>query len=134
MFIISSIFILILCFIINITQQQITVHVVPHTHDDAGWCNTFDQYYYGKNTTNCVKDILDNMILTLSDNENRTFIYVEMAFFIKWYKDQNEFIRMQAKQLVKENRLEFINGGYVMHDEADTYYQHIIDQMRLGLL
>ena len=29
--------------------------------------------------------------------------------------------------------MEFANGGWVMNDEADTIYQDIIDQMRLGL-
>lgn len=36
-------------------------------------------------------------------------------------------------QLVQEGRLEFINGGWCMNDEASTHYNDIIDQMTWGL-
>jgi hypothetical protein len=115
-------------------EDPITIHVVPHTHDDAGWLWTVDQYYEGTGgAPMSVKRILDNFVLSLNDRPDRTFIYVEMAFFTKWYKEQKEEVKLQVKKLLKEGRFEFINGGYVMHDEAASYYQHFIDQMRLGL-
>lgn len=115
-------------------DDPITIHVVPHTHDDAGWLWTVDEYYQGTGgAPMSVKRILDNFINSLNDRPDRTFIYVEMAFFTIWYKTQTEETKLQVKKLLKEGRFEFINGGYVMHDEGASYYQHIIDQMRLGL-
>jgi lysosomal alpha-mannosidase len=118
-------------------DNKIKVHVVPHTHDDAGWDATFDEYFYGVQLEGLnyrsVKQILENIVPNLNSNKQRTFIYVEMSFFRKWWVDQTTEVKTALKQLISEGRFEFINGGYVMHDEAASYYQHYIDQMRLGL-
>lgn len=119
----------------NYAKEPITVHIVPHTHDDAGWLNTFQEYFDGKGDLNIsVSNILDNMLYSLNEKLDRTFIYVEVAYFEKWYTNCTDDKKQQVKELIKEGRLEFINGGYVMHDEAASYFQHMIDQMRLGLL
>jgi len=129
---------ILIAFTINMKCQEnddITVHIIPHTHDDAGWLWTLEQYYLGTGGCNVsVKNILDHFVESLYHNPERTFIYVEIAFFTKWYKDQDELVKSKVKDLINQKRFEFINGGYVMHDEAASYYQHSIDQMRLGLL
>jgi lysosomal alpha-mannosidase len=117
-----------------IKAEIINVHIVPHTHDDAGWLYTMDEYYYGNNNMRkCVKCILDNMLISLAENDKRKFTYVEMSFFEKWFSSLEEIKKEEVRKLVKEKRLEFINGGWVMNDEAASNYQDIIDQMRLGL-
>jgi alpha-mannosidase len=126
-----------ICFVLLFlfTAAKINVHIVPHTHDDVGWLFTMDQYYYGQNNMNkCVKCILDSMIISLENNPERTYTYVEMAFFEKWYKnDLNESKRRKVRDFVTSGRLEFINAGWVMNDEATPYYQDLIDNMRMGL-
>jgi lysosomal alpha-mannosidase len=71
-------------------------------------------------------------VQALVDNPDRRFIYVEMAFFWRWWNQQSDGMRNTVKQLVNEGRLEFISGGWCMNDEATTHYNSIIDQHSLG--
>ena len=115
--------------------NHLNVHLVPHTHDDVGWLKTVDQYYYGSNkyvTTVGVQYILDSVIPELLMDPTKRFIYVEIAFFWRWWQEQNDRMRHIVKNLVQSGQLEFINGGWCMNDEAATHYNAIIDQMAWG--
>ncbi|KAM5239300.1 lysosomal alpha-mannosidase [Ctenodactylus gundi] len=115
---------------------MLNVHLVAHTHDDVGWLKTVDQYYYG--TRNDIQHagvqyILDSVISALLAEPTRRFIYVEMAFFCRWWHQQTNATQEAVRNLVRQGRLEFTNGGWVMNDEAATHYGAIVDQMTLGL-
>ena len=117
-------------------EGMVNVHIVPHTHDDVGWLKTVDQYYYGSNTKNqnaAVQYILDSVIGELAKNPSRRFVYVELAFFWRWWNEQNDVTRNLVRMFVSEGRLEFVIGAWCMNDEATTYYNDIIDQQTLGL-
>ena len=116
-------------------DNLLNVHLVPHTHDDVGWLKTVDQYYYGSNkyiTTVGVQYILDSVIPQLVMDPTKRFIYVEIAFFWRWWRQQNDQMKDVVKRLVQNGQLEFINGGWCMNDEASTHYNAIIDQMTWG--
>ncbi|GJQ83733.1 hypothetical protein Trydic_g20609 [Trypoxylus dichotomus] len=114
----------------------INVHIVPHTHDDVGWLKTVDQYYYGdKNYIQNagVRYILDSVMDSLRVNQERRFIYVETAFFWKWWMQQDDSTRHRVQKYVRNGQLEFVGGAWTMNDEATTHYQSIIDQFTWGL-
>ncbi|XP_034247480.1 lysosomal alpha-mannosidase-like isoform X3 [Thrips palmi] len=114
----------------------LNVHLVPHTHDDVGWLKTVDQYYYGSRSMTQkagVQYIIDSVVNELLHDPNKRFIYVETAFFWKWWKNQHDTRRHQVKKLVESGRLEFIGGAWSMNDEAVTNYMSIIDQFTWGL-
>lgn len=109
--------------------DKVNVHLVPHSHDDTGWQVTVDQYYYQS-----VQYILDTVTEELVKDEKRRFIYVEMAFFERWWAEQDDQTRNTVKKLVEGGQLEFINGGWCMNDEGATHYVAIVDQMTEGFL
>jgi hypothetical protein len=59
-------------------------------------------------------------------------MFVEMAFFSRWWREQDDAMRATVKDIVAAGRLEFIGGGWVMHDEATPYYEDKIDNMAVG--
>lgn len=115
----------------------LNVHVVCHTHDDVGWLKTYTQYFYGANNTyqptvGSVQFILDTVVTSLAKNPDRRFIYVEQAYFQRWFEQQDDDTVALVKELVQQKRLEFINGGWVMHDEATTHFVGMLDQTTYG--
>ena len=120
----------------NTNRNKLQIHLVPHTHDDVGWLKTVDEYFYGANNSiqhAGVQYILDSVVPALELSSERKFIYVEIGFFKRWWDEQIPSMHERVKKLVKEGRLEFINGGWCMNDEASTHYNAIIDQMTYGL-
>ena len=66
-------------------NNELLIHVVCHSHMDPGWIYTLDKYY-----KEYVKNILDNMIYSLSNNKERKFILAEVVYFKKWYDLQED--------------------------------------------
>ena len=71
--------------------RNLTIHFVPHTHDDAGWLKTVDQYYLGSRQDiqrAGVEYILDTVVSCLEQDASRTFTYAEIASFERWWRHQ----------------------------------------------
>lgn len=116
--------------------RVVDVHIVPHTHDDVGWLKTVDEYYYGANQSvqvASVQYIIDTVVAELAADAERRFVYVETAFFARWWDVQSEATRTLVRRLVHEGRLSFANGGWCMSDEATPLYVDMVEQQTLGL-
>ncbi|ETV68894.1 hypothetical protein H257_15245 [Aphanomyces astaci] len=109
-------------------DDVVNVHLIPHTHDDAGWLLTVDEYF-----TEQVDYILDTVLVELHKNPDRRFMYVEQAFLRRWWREQSNATKESFKQLVTNGQLDLsANGGWVMHDEATPHYTTLLDQTALG--
>lgn len=67
--------------------------------------------------------ILSTTIEELLKDSNKRFTYVEMKFFSMWWDHQTDDLKTAVRGLVREGRLEFVNAGMSMHDEACTHYE-----------
>ena len=76
--------------------------------------------------------VLDETIQHLLEDPTKKFTYAEMAFFMRWWRQQTDDMKTKVRGLVKDGRLEFVNGGWSMNDEAATHYEDIITNMQKG--
>lgn len=56
----------------------------------------------------CVQNVLDSLVPALLADKNRKFIYVEQAFFQRWWREQSEGTQNIVKQLVNDGQLELM--------------------------
>ena len=119
----------------NSSSPPLNIHLIAHSHDDIGWLKTVDEYFYGlrNDIQNAgVQYILDSVVRALHRNPERKFIYVEVGFFYRWWKNADDLMKNITYKLVQNGQLEFINGGWCMHDEATPYYEDLIGNMAAG--
>ena len=106
---------------------NLTVMLVPHSHDDTGWQRTVDQYYEEE-----VRYIYDTVVAELQKDSRRRFIFVETAYFMRWWREQDQRTRDATKRLFATGQIEFVNGGWCMADDASPALDAQIDQLTLG--
>lgn len=76
--------------------------------------------------------ILSSVVDALLADDRKRFTYVEIAFFSRWYAEQTPARQQAVQGLVRVGRLVFVNGGWVMHDEAAAHWSDMADQTALG--
>lgn len=116
-------------------DEQLYVHLIAHTHDDVGWKKTVDEYYDGAKQSVQLAEVgmtISTVVESLISNPERRFTYVEMKFFSMWYNEQTDDMKEKAKKIIKDGRLEFVNAGWSMHDEACPHFEDMINNMMYG--
>lgn len=104
-------------------------HLIPHSHCDAGWLFTFDQYY-----VMFVRDILNSVSADLSIHPDHRFVWADIAFLNQWWMDvsTSNLSRTRFADAVARGQLQISGGGWVMADEAVTHYRDLVSQLQLG--
>ncbi|KAJ3694916.1 hypothetical protein LUZ60_000293 [Juncus effusus] len=108
-------------------REKLKVFVVPHSHNDPGWKLTVEEYYNRQS-----RHILDTIVDSLSKDSRRKFIWEEMSYLERWWRDASDKKRESFAKLVKNGQLEIVGGGWVMNDEANSHYFALIEQMMEG--
>ncbi|XP_041266700.1 lysosomal alpha-mannosidase [Onychostruthus taczanowskii] len=79
-----------------------------------------------------VQYILDSVVAQLAAEPSRRFVYAEVAFLARWWRQQGPATRRLLRELVQQGRLELVGGGWCMNDEAAAHYGGALQQLALG--
>ena len=99
----------------------INVHFVPHSHLDAGWLETYDEYYATE-----AFSIFNSVVHKMRYDRDVTYTVGDLAFFQRYYSNLPNFEQKQVSSLVKSGQLEIIHGGLVSTDEACPNYSDVL--------
>ena len=103
------------------------MHFVPHSHLDAGWLQTYDQYYDGQ-----VYAIFESVMEKLEHDKEVTYTVGDIAFFKRYYEGLTNFEQRKVKNLVSRGQLEIVHGGLVSPDEACPNYSDVLRNFEMG--
>ena len=103
------------------------IYVVPHSHCDPGWLKTFDEYFQLQ-----TKKIISSVVEALLADPQRTFIWAEISFFSWWWEEKSESTHEQVRTLLRNGQFEFVTGGWVQPDEANSNMDALEIQMQEG--
>ncbi|KAL7564790.1 hypothetical protein ACA910_021052 [Epithemia clementina (nom. ined.)] len=109
-------------------NETFHIFVVPHSHCDPGWLKTFDDYFRSQ-----TRAIISSVVKALEEDERRKFIWAEISYFSWWWVEQDEHMRSVVRQLLESKQLEFVTGGWVQPDEANSNWDALEIQMQEGL-
>ncbi len=109
------------------SDKPLRVFVVPHSHCDPGWIKTFDEYFRTQ-----TKKILTNVIESLLKDDRRRFIWAEISYFEWWWTEQSEETKENVRKLMENHQFEFVTGGWVQPDEANTQLYAMEIQLQEG--
>ena len=107
--------------------KPLKIFVVPHSHCDPGWIKTFDEYFQSQ-----TKQILSSIIASLLKNPKRKFIWAEISYFEWWWKEQSATTKQNVISLMQNKQFEFVTGGWVQPDEANTQLYAMEIQLEEG--
>ncbi len=94
----------------NKSRKKIDIiYLVPHTHYDAVWVFTKEDYLYIN-----IELILKKAVALIEEN-NYKFL-IEQTYLLEKIEERNPFLFEKIKKFIKEKKIEIADGEYLMAD------------------
>jgi len=103
-----------------------TVYLVPHTHYDAIWVFTKEDYFYIN------IDLILNKVIELLDTTDDYKFVIEQTFLLEEVERRFPHLFEKIQKYVKEGRIEIASGEYLMADTMLPQEETLIREILCG--
>ncbi len=107
-------------------NEKYVVYVVPHTHYDAVWVFTKEDYFYIN-----IDFILKKVIEIMERRDEYKFL-IEQVFLLEEIENRYPELFEKIKKYVKEGRIEIADGEYLMPDTMLPQEETLIREILVG--
>jgi alpha-mannosidase II len=106
--------------------SMLRIVVVPFSNCDPGRTLTLDYDYIE------ARKVLDTIVNSLLNDKRRTFIWPQINLLAQWWQHQDDDMRCDVRELLRNGQLELVSGGWTTPDEAVTTRYALEQQLQLG--
>ncbi|MFW6186104.1 MAG: alpha-mannosidase [Halobacteriota archaeon] len=107
-------------------EQQEIVYLVPHTHYDAVWVFTKEDYFYIN-----IDLILKKVINLLENTDDYKFV-IEQIFLLEEVEARFPDLFSKLKEYIRQERIEVADGEYLMADTMLPQEETLIREILAG--
>ncbi len=107
-------------------MERDIVYVVPHTHYDAVWVFTKEDYFYIN-----IDFILKKVVEILENYDEYKFL-IEQAFLLEEIESRYPELFEKIRRFVREGRIEIADGEYLMADTMLPQEETLIREIFVG--
>lgn len=100
-------------------QATQEVHLIAHSHCDAGWLFTPEQYYdtwpvaTAQGSGGSVRSVLNNILHLCETDPTFHFAWSETIWLSMWWKENDEVAHNRWRKAVNSGCVEHVGGGWV---------------------
>jgi alpha-mannosidase len=106
-------------------SKKNTIYLVPHTHYDAVWVFTKEDYLYIN-----IELILKKAIKLIEENDYKFLI--EQTYLLEKIEKRNPLLFEKIRKFIKENKIEIADGEYLMADTMLPSGETLVREILFG--
>ena len=106
-------------------SKKYTIYLVPHTHYDAIWVFSKEDYFYIN------IELILKQVVKLIEKSDYKFL-IEQTYLLKEIERRNPYLFSKIKEFIKEGKIEIAGGEYLMTDTMLPTVETLVREILFG--